>query len=237
MQRYAKALRGEIPIMWAPCWSTGVGCDRTKWVTALPDRYFNMDWFQNTYFIDAFTVDVAKMAHNLRTIGIKGQQDNIIETPLASANPGSYPKILVYIACHPKFGTEVFYLKHGAKGGGKKKDKFAYGGMYHGCKFWSCDLTQAEVAALRKFQYGNTPAAVALFKKRASAERWQAYQSGDYDYKHHQVSFFMICAAAARQCASVSIAATLMLCICLMPQCFAAFALSLSRLAAGTLSW
>lgn len=126
-------------------------------------------------------------------------------------------QILIYIACHAEFGTEVFYLKHGARGGGKKR--FDYGGMYDGCKFWSSDLSESEIDALRAISWGNTKAAVDKFKARVSRERRKAFKWGrDYDYNNHLVSFATSLRASACHCAPV----TLICCSLLKPECFAA---------------
>lgn len=149
-------------------------------------------------------------------------------------------QILVYIAAHGDFGTHVFFLKHGAKGGGKKR--FAAGGMYNGCTFWSSDLTEAEVEALREINWGNTDEAVEKFGKRASFVRKAIWEHGynlkgekpphGYNHKNHLVSFATSLAASACQSAPF----TWMNVTCLMPMHFAAALRTRSTLVAGTLS-
>ena len=126
-------------------------------------------------------------------------------------------QILIYLACHPKFGTHTFYLKHGAKGGGKKR--FDYGGMYDGCKFWSSDLTQGEVEALRKISWGNTKASVDKFMLRESVARGATFKHGrDYNHHNHLVSFATTLPASP--CQSANVAG--ICCGLFSPTCFAA---------------
>ena len=94
---------------------------------------------------------------------------------------GSLPKIMVYICCHPAYGTRAFYLFHGAKHGGKACSKTGQGKMYEGFTFWHHGLTAADIEHIKSMSYYASDKTLDAFEKRVGAAVRGAMQEDEFN--------------------------------------------------------
>lgn len=189
LQDCARQLLGHIPVQY-PAYHFEAGAaglyaaQRTR-ARELP-FYWNPEFFQNQWFIDAFTVDPSDIVMDRKGICVMGEAPPIMESQLVNVSVGGLPKVMVYIAVHQKHGVHAFFAYHGAKHGGTA-DKRAEADMYAGFDFWYERLSPEEKAHIIERNYYNTPESVAAFKKRSSASAFKAFTDGPFHPKHFMV--------------------------------------------------
>ena len=130
------------------------------------DYYWSPDFYNNTWFIDAFTVDPSQMLTGETGIWERGRPQPVNERKMVNANVGTLPKITPYIGVHKEHGCKLWFPWHGAKHGGAAATKEEEGAMYHCCKFWFEGLSDFLKKHLHEYTYYNKDQAY----KKAPAE-------------------------------------------------------------------
>lgn len=120
-----------------------------------PPHFWAESNYQHTWFIDALTIDPTELLSGEKGIWMRGVEQPVTQRKIENANIGSLPKILVYVAIHPKHGAHVFFPFHGAKHGGSAESKEQDKGMYEGYDFWHSELTEDEAQHLKSQRYYN----------------------------------------------------------------------------------
>lgn len=123
----------------------------------------------NQWWIDGLTIDPSILLSNRKVIWQQGVSQPVLKSKMENASIGSLPKVTVYIAVHPAFGTHVFYPYHGAKHGGEFKGN--PGKMYDGFQFWFSDFSEDMLQFIKERDYYNQERALVNFMKVASPAR------------------------------------------------------------------
>lgn len=166
MQESAKQCLGLLPVTYAPLYTTTL--KTIKPVAAAidrqlrPDRYYwSPDFYKNTWFIDALTIDPLEIISNEKVIYERGRPQPVRQRELQNASVGSLPKVLVYIAVHEQHGAHLWFPFHGAKHGGTPATKEEEGKMYQEFDFWynEASMTPGDRQHIKDYHYYNYPAA------------------------------------------------------------------------------
>ena len=189
MQACAKMLLGqqpiEIPAFYhaadAPC-KHAVACLKEP---GRPPLYWHPDFFEDQWFIDAFTVDPHELLDDRTGIWPRGVERPPQQCNLVNASLGSLPKVQVYIAVHQQFGTLAFYPYHGAKHGGRSEKKDER--MYEGYVYWTSALSKESKEQIRDRGYYNFQAAMEALKKDGTAAEWREFTGGEFHPRHFMV--------------------------------------------------
>ena len=186
-QACAKQCLGLLPATIPPCYQDPY-CKNTWDYMFKPDFSFtwNPDFAHNQWWIDAFTVDPSKLILDMKGLWEHGTPQPVVSTRLENASLGTLPKIMVYMAVHPEFGSHVWFPYHGAKHGSGDREADTH--MYADFHFWHHDVEGDLLERLKSMRYHNVARGLAAFDETASAAVKQLMKDGPFN-----PDFFMVC--------------------------------------------
>jgi hypothetical protein len=109
------------------------------------------EWRHEQWWFDAFTVDPAKLVHDLQIVWEAGTPQPVLSCKLENKSVGTTPRVLVYIGVHAKYGTHVWFPYNGARGGGEGEDPK----MWQGYQYWFTRLDNKHLEEVHRNSYYN----------------------------------------------------------------------------------